>query len=214
RTYKVPEHWIKKVESHPSSSRKLFRIKKLAARFARGQETLLEGDVLLTLNGELITWFSELNNMQCHEVLEARIVRSGVETVLQVPTISANDLQTDKFVKFCGAVIQKPHFAIKQQMRNLPSEVYVSGVGLGSPAHHYGLPEPCFITAVNHVPTLDIEEFRHEAEKIPDNSYFTLGVVRIEGVPPPPISIKKNEQDFPSEVWTRDPQHPRSWVKG
>jgi hypothetical protein len=170
RTYKVPEHWIKKVESHPSGSRKLFRVKKLAARSGRGQEPLLEGDVLLTLNGELITWFSILEKMQRYEVLEARIVRSGAEIVLQVPTISAKDLQTDKFVKFCGAVIQKPHYAIKQYVRTLPSEVFVSGISAGSPADHYDLPDPCFITAVNHIPTLDMEKFCHEVKKIPDNT--------------------------------------------
>jgi pro-apoptotic serine protease NMA111 len=170
RIYKVPENWIQKVKSHPSGSRKLFRVKKLAARSVREQETWLEGDVLLTLNDELITWYSELDKMQRrNEVLKALIFRSGAEIVLQVPTILAKDLQTEIFVKFCGAVIQKPHFAIKQQVRNLPSEVYVSDIRPGSLAQHYGLPEHCFITAVDHLPTLDIEKFCHEVKKIPDN---------------------------------------------
>ena len=45
---------------------------------------------------------------------------------IQVPTVPTADLETDRAVVFCGAVLQKPHHAVRQQISKLHSEIYVS----------------------------------------------------------------------------------------
>lgn len=166
----VSEEWIKKVALDNSAHHQLFMVRKRT--FERGGESgaLLEGDVILSLNGKIITRVSELDVMYNHDVLDTVIVRDCVEMKLNVPTVSADDLETDRAVSFCGAVLHRPHHAVRQQISKLHSEVYVSARTRGSPAYQYGLAPTNFITHVNGVATPDLETFVKEVIKIPDNT--------------------------------------------
>jgi S1-C subfamily serine protease len=166
----VSEEWIRKVAIDNSAYHQLFMVRKRT--FERGDESgvLLEGDVILSLNGKIITRVSELDVMYNHEVLDAVIVRDCIEMDIKVPTVSADDLETDRAVSFCGAILHRPHHAVRQQISKLHSEVYVSARTRGSPSYQYGLAPTNFITHVNGVSTPDLETFVKEVIKIPDNT--------------------------------------------
>lgn len=168
----VSEEWIRRVAEDNSAYHQLFMVRKRT--FERGEEEgeapLLEGDIILSLNGKVITRVSELDVMYNHEVLDAVIVRDCVEMHIKVPTVRADDLETDRAVSFCGAILHRPHHAVRQQISKLHSEVYVSARTRGSPSYQYGLAPTNFITHVNGVPTPDLESFLKEVVKIPDNT--------------------------------------------
>ena len=166
----VSEEWIHKVSLANTSHHQLFMVTKRT--FERNEEAgaLLEGDILLTLNGKLITRISELDIMYSNEVLEAVIVRDCEEITLKLPTVSADDVETDRAVSFCGAILHRPHHAVRQQISKLFSEVYVSARTRGSPAYQYGLAPTNFITHVNGKPTPDLESFLAAVVEIPDNT--------------------------------------------
>ena len=71
------------------------------------------------------------------------------------------------------------HFTDRQQSR-------------GSPSYQYGLAPTNFITAVNGVPTPDLDRFVEEVSKIPDNTYFRLRAVTFDNVPWV-VTMKKND---------------------
>jgi hypothetical protein len=87
---------------------------------------LQESDVILSINGKIITRISELDVMYDHDVLDVVIVRKCEEISLQVPTVPTGDLETNRAVIFCGAILHRPHHAVRQQISVLHSEVYVS----------------------------------------------------------------------------------------
>lgn len=91
-----------------------------------GSQALQEGDVILSLNGNLITRVGELDVMYNNDYLEAVVVRKSEEIQVQVPTVPTEDLETDRAVIFCGAVLHRPHHAVRQSISKLHSEVYVS----------------------------------------------------------------------------------------
>jgi pro-apoptotic serine protease NMA111 len=124
----VSEEWIQRVAKENSARHQLFMVRKIdcAPPNVSDQQPLKEGDIILTLNGKLITRVSEFDVMYDNEVLDALIVRDGKEMRLQIPTMPTEDLVTDRAVVFCGAVLQKPHHAVRQQISKLHSEVYVS----------------------------------------------------------------------------------------
>jgi len=124
----VSEEWIQKVAETNSSRHQLFMVRKIdcAPPSGHDSQSLQEGDIILTLNGKLITRVSELDIMYDHEYLDALIVRNGQEMNLKVPTVPTEDLETDRAVIFCGAVLHRPHHAVRQQISKLHSEVYVS----------------------------------------------------------------------------------------
>lgn len=124
----VSEHWITKVAESNPFRHELFMVRKIDCAPPNGDDSqsLQEGDIILTLNGKLITRVSELDVMYDHDFLDALIVRGGQELKLKVPTIPTEDLETDRAVIFCGAVLHRPHHAVLQQISKLHSEVYVS----------------------------------------------------------------------------------------
>lgn len=125
----VSEEWIQKVAEANPSRHQLFMIRKVDCpppSFTSKTDALQDGDLILTLDGQLITRVSELDVMYDREVLDALIVRNGQEMRVQVPTVPTEDLETNHAVVFCGAVLQKPHHAVRQQISKIYSEVYVS----------------------------------------------------------------------------------------
>lgn len=206
----VSEEWIRKVAEDNSAHHQLFMVRKRT--FERGDvPTLLrEGDVVLSLNGKIITRVTELDVMYDHEVLEAVIVRDTKEITLQVPTAPAYDLETDRVVSFCGAVLQRPHHAVRQQISKLHSEVYISARTRGSPSYQYGLAPTNFITHVNGVKTHDLEAFVGEVNKIPNDTYFRLKCMTFDNVPWI-CTMKKNDHYFPTNEWVKDKKEECGW---
>ena len=124
----VSESWIAKVTEANPSRHQLFMVRKIDCAPSTGHDSqsLQEGDIILTLNGKLITHVAQLDIMYDHDYLDALVVRGGKELALRVPTIPTEDLETDRAVMFCGAVLHRPHHAVRQQISKLHSEVYVS----------------------------------------------------------------------------------------
>ncbi|KAI1639783.1 Pro-apoptotic serine protease NMA111 [Biscogniauxia mediterranea] len=212
RVMGVSESWIEKVSSVNKHCHQLFMISKRTFERGSHPSVLLEGDIVLTLNGKMITRVSELDVMYSHEVLDAVIVRESQEMRLQVPTVPADDVETDHAISFCGAILHVPHLAVRQQISKLHSEVYVSARSRGSPAYQYGLAPTNFITHVNGKPTPDLKTFLENVVKIPDNTYFRLRAMTFDNVPWV-ITMKKNEHYFPTMEWIKDGSDPCGWKR-
>ncbi|KAH7030809.1 trypsin-like cysteine/serine peptidase domain-containing protein [Microdochium trichocladiopsis] len=210
RVMGVSEEWISKVSEVNKHSHQLFMVSKRTFERHSHPQVLLESDIVLTLNGKVITKVSDFDIMYSHDVLDAVIVRESKVVHLQIPTVSADDVETDHAVSFCGAVLHSPHHAVRQQISQLHSEVYVSARSRGSPAYQYGLAPTNFITHVNGKPTPDLTAFLAAVTKIPDNTYFRLRAVTFDNVPWV-ITMKKNEHYFPTTEWVKDPSDPCGW---
>lgn len=221
----VSEEWIEKVAQDNAGRHQLFMIRKRTFERGDGLEHLLEGDVLLSLNGKIITRVSELDVMYDHEVLDATIVRACVEMNIKLPTVSADDLETDRAISFCGAILHRPHHAVRQQITKLHSEIYVSARTRGSPSYQYGLAPTNFVTHVNGKPTKDLSAFLEAVKDIPDNTCkltlsfltsllicldFRLKAMTFDNVPWV-ITMKKNDHYFPMTDWTKDPSEKSGW---
>ena len=208
----VSEHWISKVAESNPSRHQLFMVRKIdcAPTTGKDSQSLQEGDIILTLNGQLITRVSELDIMYDNEYLDALIVREGKEMTLKVPTIPTQDLETDRAVIFCGAVLHRPHHAVRQQISKLHSEVYVSARTRGSPSYQYGLAPTNFITGVNDSSTPTLTEFLAVVNRIPNNTYFRLRVCTFDNVPWV-ATMKKDEHYFPTVEYVKDASEDNGW---
>ncbi|KAF2735417.1 trypsin-like serine protease [Polyplosphaeria fusca] len=209
RVMGVSEEWIEKTEQEDPERHQLFMVRKVDSGHEGG---LQEGDVLLTLNGKLITRAPDLDIMYNHDALEAVVVRKRAETTLNIPTVPTEDLETDRVVNFCGATLHRPHQAVRQQISRIHSDVYISSRARGSPAYQFNLAPTNFITHVNNVRTPDLDAFLEEVKKIGDNEYFRLKVITFDNVPWV-ATIKKNEHYFPTMEYVKDASAPLGWRK-
>lgn len=197
----LSESWIQRVETEDPERHQLFMVRKVDSGHADG---LQEGDIVLTLNGKLVTRVADLDIMYHKEVLGATILRKRQELQIQVRTVPTEDVNTDRAVMFCGAILHRPHHAVRQQISKVHSDVYISGRTRGSPAYMYGLAPTNFITGVNGTPTPDLTTFLEVVNRIPDNTYFRLKVMTFDNVPWM-ATMKKNEHYFPTMEFSRDP---------
>lgn len=189
----LSDTWIQRVENEDPERHQLFIVRKVDSGHHDG---LKEADIILTINDKLATRVSDLE-VSAHPVLDVLVLRKREEVRIAIPTVPTNELETDRCVIFCGAVLQPPHHAVRQQISKIHSGVYISGRLRGSPAYMYGLAPTNFITHVNAVPTPDLTSFVTEVNKIPDNTYFRLKVKTFDNVPWV-ATLKKNEHYFPT----------------
>lgn len=203
----LTEPWIRRVEAEDPERHQLFMVRKTDAGHDDG---LKEGDIILTLEGKLVTRVAHLDIMYDRETLDAVILRKRKELHLTLRTVATNEIETDRAVLFCGAILHAPHHAVRQQISKIHSDVYISGRMRGSPAYMYGLAPTNFITAVNGVSTLDLDAFVLEVNKVPDNTYFRLKVVTFDNVPWV-ATMKKNEHYFPTMEFIKDDSADRGW---
>ncbi|KAK9479408.1 trypsin-like cysteine/serine peptidase domain-containing protein [Lipomyces japonicus] len=231
----VTDAWIRKVEQANDDRHQLFAVRKLTASTVSGpadkdhkrghnklrqsqqnQEGLQEGDVILAVNGTTLTRISELDAACANAsgkdnwMLDLTVVRGRRQISLRVSTVPTTDIETDRVVIWCGAVLHEPHHAVRQQIKNLHSGVYVSGRMHGSPAYQYGVAPTYFLTHVNGVATPDLDSFLKAVVGMPDNTYLRLRIVTFENMPFA-SSIKSNRHYFPTIELVSDKTAPDGW---
>jgi len=207
RVMGLSEEWIHRVETEDPERHQLFMVRKIDSGHNDG---LREGDLILTLDGQLVTRVSNFDVMYDREHLDAVVLRKREEISLKVSTAATEEMETDRAVIFCGAVLHSPHQAVRQQISKVHSLVYISARIHGSPASMYGLAPTNFITAVNGVSTPDLSSFVREVNRIPDNTYFRLKVITFDNVPWV-ATMKKNEHYFPTMEFVKDLREECHW---
>lgn len=204
----VNDSWVEKVEAVEWDRHQMLLVRKV---FADSPPGLKEGDILLSVNGRLVTRVKDLQVQYFSESLELRLVRECSEISIKIDTMDPQKLLTDQALIWCGATLQAPHFAVRQQIRKVHSEVYVSARWRGSPADAYDVGPGNFITHVNGAPTKNLATFLKITGAIPDNTYLRLRVVNFEGVPNV-LSLKKNEHYFPTVLVQKDQNSKHGWT--
>lgn len=209
RVMGVSEEWIEKAELEDPERHQLLMVRKVDSGHDDG---LKEGDVLLTLNGKIITRAPHLDVMYNNDSLDAVVVRKREQLSISVPTVPTEDLETDRLVMCCGMTLHRPHQAVRQQISKIHSNVYISSRARGSPCTMYGVSATNFITQVNNIPTPDLDAFLTEIKKIRDNQYFRIKMITFDNIPWV-ATIKKNEHYFPTLEYIKDPSSPLGWKK-
>jgi S1-C subfamily serine protease len=162
----VPSDWVDKIVSASDYVKgyEIFRVAKVAVEDKSG---LCESDVILALNGKVPVRFSDFHAVYQDKSFKATLIRGGREETLEIYTTLVSYNGTSRFVDFYGAIVQEPHLEVRRYVRKLYSNVYVSRVTKGSPAHHFNLKEATFITMADGFDTLGVDDFLEIVKRIP-----------------------------------------------
>ncbi|CAB72237.1 serine protease, involved in lipid metabolism [Schizosaccharomyces pombe] len=206
RSLGLPAERIRKIETESGKKHQLFMITHVEAGTPR---ILTDGDIIISANGKSIT---RIRDLQVDDVTEVdmEILREGKVQTVKVPTFPSDNCETNRVVICWGATLQAPHRAVRLQIEDLPSNVFVTNRGRGSPADQYDLGAAQFITAVNGVTTLNLEDFVREIRKIDDNSYVRVSTSTFDKVPVV-LTIKMNKHYFPTIDLVQDAKAENGW---
>jgi S1-C subfamily serine protease len=194
RKVNLPEEWARRYESE--GSRQLLSVSSVVAG-APADELLRTGDILLSINGNTVKSFRELERASQSVQAEVRILRDGEELVRNVSTVELDGFGIDRVVLWAGALLQAPHRDLAAQRGISRGGVYVAFFNFGSPASRYELFAGRRIVAVDGNPTADLDQFVAAVSGLPDRSSVRLNTLTWNNVPEV-ITLELDEQYWPS----------------
>ena len=154
----VDEEWVARLEENNPVRRRALSITRLVSG-TPASELLKNGDMVLAIDGEVVTSFRELEHaVQKPEVL-VTVWRNGEALEIPVQTAALDGMGIDRAISWAGALIQDPHRAMAAQRGVSTDGVYVAYFSYGSPATRYGLWAGRRVVEVNDVPTPNLQAF-------------------------------------------------------
>ncbi|KAF9964338.1 hypothetical protein BGZ70_006599 [Mortierella alpina] len=207
----LSDAWVKKVEEAHPSRHHIFMIRRTETGSVSAS-ILQELDLILSINGKVITRMYELDIQYEASELEMVVLRKKSEVKVSVPTEAVDGHGTSRLVIWAGAMMHEPHKAVLQQSKTLPSRVYVSARSKGSPSYMYGMVPTMWITHINGTPTPDLDALLKAVKKCPDNSYVRVKTMSFDMIPTV-LSIKTNMHYWPTAEMVRDDNEESGWRK-
>jgi S1-C subfamily serine protease len=202
RKVDLPDEWVQRYEAHSPAKREVLTVATTvadspASRFFRS------GDILLSIDGDLVNTFRQVERASQQPSVEITVLRSGREVTGRVGTVALDGLGLERVVSWAGALIQAPHRELAVQRGVGSGGVYVSFFNFGSPASRSGLFAGRRIVAVDGEPTPDLESFVRVATSLGDKESVRLNTVTFNEVPEV-ITMKLDPQYWPSYELVRD----------
>jgi len=154
----LDEEWLAKLERHDPKSRRTLRISRIVAG-APAAEKLRNGDMILAIDDQVVTTFSELEKAVQKPKVTVTVWRDNEAHDIRISTVSLDGTGIDRAVSWAGALLQNPHRGMAVQRGIDPTGVYVAFFSYGSPATRYGLWAGRRIVQVDDVETPDLQTF-------------------------------------------------------
>ncbi|PIA15825.1 Pro-apoptotic serine protease NMA111 [Coemansia reversa NRRL 1564] len=197
---------IQQIEETGGENRRLLYVLGVLTSETPASKYLHTGDIILEKNGALVYDVNDLGVIHDDKNVELVVLRDGQEISLRIPTTKLDGMETKRVVHWSGALVQEPYRAVQEQVRRLPSEVYVSCTLYGSPANCYGLRPGMWITEVEGHPVTTIDDFISTLEA----RYVRITVVNKSEVMRV-LSLRVDNHYWPPWELVRDPNTPSGW---
>lgn len=154
----VDEKWVARLEENNPVRRRALSITRLVSG-TPASELLKNGDMVLAIDGEVVTSFRELEHAVQKPEVVVTVWRNDEALEIPVQTAALDGKGIDRAISWAGALIQNPHRAMAAQRGVSTEGVYVAYFSYGSPATRYGLWAGRRVVEVNDVPTPDLQAF-------------------------------------------------------
>ncbi len=202
RKFDLPERWSSRYEAHNPRRRQLLAVSSTVAG-SPAEDFFRSGDILLSVDGNTVNTFRELERATQAPEVQIIIFRDGEEVVTQVETVALDGFGIERAILWAGALLQTPHRELAAQRGIAPGGVYVSYFNFGSPASRSRLFAGRRIVAVNGRPTPDLDRFVGVVGNLSDNESVRLNTVTWNNVPEV-ITVKLDHEYWPSYELRRE----------
>ena len=150
--------WARRIGDHDPERRRLLGVTRpVAGTPAAG--AFQPGDLLLTIDGQPVTRFREVEERVQKPALAVEVLRDGEVLRLDVATVALNGDGVRRMLMWAGALLQAPYRDMAAQRGVEPTGVYVSYFAFGSPASRFGLYAGRRITQVDGIAIADLDQF-------------------------------------------------------
>lgn len=192
----LDEAWLTKLEDHNPNRRRVLRVSRVVAG-TPAAEKLRNGDMILAIDDQVVTTFSELEKAVQKPAVTVTIWRDQTAHDIKIGTVALDGNGIDRAVSWAGALLQDPHRGMAVQRGIEPTGVYVAFFSYGSPATRYGLWAGRRIVQVDDIETPDLQSFIDVVAKIGDQKSVRLKTITWNGAVEV-ITLKLDAQYWPA----------------
>ena len=198
----LSDAWTQRLAQHTPTRRQALTVVRMVGGSPAAQ-SLQQGDLLLALDGQVVTRFREVEKAVADKPrVKVTVWRGQSEQTLDVATADLPGTDVDRLVEWAGATLQAPHRAMSVQRGIAPIGVYVGYFAYGSPATRYGLYPGRRIVEVDGVPTPNLDSFLKVVTGRPDRSSVRLKTLTWNNAPEV-ITLKLDKHYWPAYELTR-----------
>jgi S1-C subfamily serine protease len=192
----LDEDWLSRSERSNPQGRRVLSVRRMVAGTPAAAK-LRNGDMILAVDGQLVTTFRELESAVQKPEVVVTIWRDGAEHDLEIETVALDGLGVQRAVSWAGALLQDPHRAMAAQRGIDPYGVYIAFFSYGSPATRYGLWAGRRIVEVDDKATPDLQSFVDVIRGKKDKSSVRLKTITWNGSAEV-ITLKLDNQYWPA----------------
>jgi pro-apoptotic serine protease NMA111 len=201
----LSDEWTRRLAAQNATERQVLAVERTVGGSPASQ-VLQEGDLLLAVDGKVVTRFREVERAAADRPeVKVTVWRVNEEKTLDVPTAELSGTDVDRIVEWGGATLQSPYRAMSEQRGIEPVGVYVGFFAYGSPATRYGLFAGRTILAVDGHPTPDLDAFIKAVTGRADRSSVRLDTVVTWNNAREVITLKLDKHYWPAYELRRTP---------
>lgn len=206
----LPSEWIERLEKHNSQQRQVLKVQRTVGG-SSAASLIRSGDLLLSIDGEIVNHFREVEKATQTDVVDVQIWRGKEVKNLSIETAQPSVIGIQRALLWGGSLLQEPHRALAAQRGIEPEGVYVAYFSYGSPATRYGLWGGRRIVAVDGQAVTNLDSFVAAVADKKDRESVRLKTVTWNNVVEV-ITLKLDYKYWPSyevkfdgETWLRQP---------
>jgi pro-apoptotic serine protease NMA111 len=206
----LSDGWTQRLEQHTPTRRQALTVVRMVGGSPAAQR-LQQGDLLLAIDGEVVTRFREVEKAAADKQrVNVTVWRGQSEQTLEIATAELPGTDVDRLVQWAGATLQAPHRGMSAQRGIAPVGVYVAYFAYGSPATRFGLFPGRRIVEVDGVATPDLDTFLEHVTGHADRSSVRLKTITWNNAPEV-ITLKLDKHYWPAYELRRSAEG--GWVR-
>lgn len=171
---------VRRLTNHDPERRQALAILRTVAG-TPAADVLKPGDLILTIDGNPVTRFREVEHATQRDTVVVEFLRDGKTQTATIATEALDGRGVRRAVMWAGALLQAPYRDMSAQRGVEPFGVYVSYFAYGSPASRFGLFAGRRIVAVDGVATPDLDGFLENVANKADRTSVLLTTVTWNG---------------------------------
>ncbi len=171
---------IQAILTHDPERRQVLEIRRVHGD-APATSEVRQTDLLLEVNGAIVTLMSELERATRRPTIQLTVLRDGKELQVSFDTLALDGTGIDRVASWAGLLLHEPHEEVEAQQGFKAEGVYIAWLWYGSPASRYGLRPTRRVVAVDDEPTPDLDAFLEAVKGRGDREAVRVTLEKLDG---------------------------------
>ncbi len=201
----LDNEWAQTMEAHNPQQRNVLLVVRMVAG-TPAATVLEEGDLILAIDGNVVTTFLEVERAAQQATLKMTLLRRGEIIEVDLQTEALGDTGLHRIVSWAGAIFHRQQREIAAQRGRDDKGLYISWIWKGTPAAHYGLVPSSLLTELEGVAISDLDGFVSRLKEVAGKESVRIKMLSLNGKETM-LTLKLDNQYWPAFELRHSDEH-------